>query len=66
MLSSAIPVRSLIAQGRLKAVRVSERSHWLVFADPISALLGVKPDRHRSREHQFREDDEILARRGLL
>jgi len=59
-------VRRLIAQGRLKAVRFSERSHWLVFADSISALLGVKPERQRSPEYHLRRDLEILARRGLL
>jgi hypothetical protein len=58
-------VRDLIADGKLKAVRLTERGHWLVFADSLSALLGVKPERHHSPEYHLRRDREILARRGI-
>ncbi|MDM8005440.1 MAG: helix-turn-helix domain-containing protein [Phycisphaerae bacterium] len=59
-------VRGLIAEGRLKAVRLSERGHWLVFADSIAVLLGVKAQRQHSPEYHLKRDQEILARMGLL
>jgi excisionase family DNA binding protein len=58
-------VRDLIAGGKLKAVRLSERGHWLVFADSIASLLGVRPERQHSPEYHLKRDQEILARRGI-
>ena len=59
-------VRRLIHSGRLRAIRLSERGHLLVYADSLCALLGVKRERQHSREYYLRKDEEILARRGLL
>jgi len=59
-------VRRLIHSGRLRAVRLSERGHLLVYADSLCALLGVRRERQHSREYCLKRDDEILARMGLL
>ncbi|MDM8008818.1 MAG: helix-turn-helix domain-containing protein [Phycisphaerae bacterium] len=63
---SPASVRRLIHSGRLRAVRLSERGHLLVYADSLCALLGVRRERQHSREYHLKRDDEILARRGLL
>jgi len=56
-------VRRLIADGRLKAVRLTQRGHWLVYESSLSALLGVS-DRSGRSEPAQQLDDLILARRG--
>jgi excisionase family DNA binding protein len=58
-------VRDLITSGKLNAVRLTERGHWLVFTDSLSALLGVRPQRQHSPEYLLRKDLEILERRGI-
>lgn len=59
-------VRRLIHYGKLRAVRLSEHGHLLVYADSLCALLKVKRERQHSREYYLKRDDEILARMGLL
>ena len=55
-------VRDLIADKKLKAVRITQRGHWLVFTDSLSALLGVKAPRQHSQEYYMKKDREILER----
>ena len=59
-------VRRLTHSGRLRAVRLSERGHLLVYADLLSDLLGIRRERQHSPEYHLKRDEEILARRGLL
>lgn len=59
-------VRRLIKSGRLRAVRMTEPGHWLVYADSVCALLGIKPERQHSHAYYLKRDKDILAQMGPL
>lgn len=62
---TAAYVRTLIASGRLTALRLGGRGHYRIDEDAIAALCGVRRERRgdAARRREFRESMAAIQRK---